>query len=257
MNAAHELYEQLAVGHALSALEPEDEQRFLAHLPGCAACERALAEHTETLAHLAYATAPAEPPASLLEGIRSGVAASGRAGDFPAPASLDAARVRRRDRTVRWTTAVLGAAAAVVLVVALVFVNRGLSSREHDAQVANARLSQAVSSLLVSGARRVDLAGHGDTKAVAVLHGSTVSLVVAGLPENDRSNSVYVLWEKSRFGDVRAVGTFDVRSKALAVVNGLHLTGAPSELSTLMVTREHGRSAPALTTQSPLVAGDV
>jgi len=48
----HALYDQLAVGHALSALEPEDEQAFLAHLPGCAACERALAEHTETLAHL-------------------------------------------------------------------------------------------------------------------------------------------------------------------------------------------------------------
>ena len=59
---AHDRFDELAVGHALSALEPEDEVVFLAHLPGCASCERALADHRETLGHLAYAAADEEPP---------------------------------------------------------------------------------------------------------------------------------------------------------------------------------------------------
>ena len=37
----HERFEELAAGHALGALEPEDEQAFLAHVPACARCERA------------------------------------------------------------------------------------------------------------------------------------------------------------------------------------------------------------------------
>lgn len=254
----HKLFEQLAVGHALSALEPEEEQDFLAHLPGCARCERALAEHSETLAHLAYGTAAAEPPASLLEGIRAGVAQSGRAGSFPAPEqaplSLDAARVRRATRTVRLTTALVGVAAAVVMVAALLFVNQGLQSREHNAQVNAANVTQAVSALLVPGARSVPLHGSRGT-AVAVVNGDSVSLVMAGLPVNNAKDSIYVLWEKSRFGGVRAVGTFDVRTADLAVINGLHL-GSGSTLQSFIVTREQGRTAPTLTTQPAVVSGD-
>jgi len=62
----HELYAELAVGHALSSLEPADEQVFLAHLPGCARCERDLVAHRETAAHLAYAAAAVALVASLV-----------------------------------------------------------------------------------------------------------------------------------------------------------------------------------------------
>jgi hypothetical protein len=251
----HETYEELAVGHALSSLEPEDEQVFLAHLLGCARCERALTQHAETLAHFAYGAASEEPPPSILEGIRQGVAASGRAGSFPAPVSLEAARTRRRDRTVRWSTAVVGAAAAVVMVAALVFVNQGLKSKEHDAQLNAQRLSTAVSTLLVDGSRKIDLTGEGGRKAVAVVNGGTVSLVMSGVPENDTDDSVYVLWQKSRFGDVRAVGAFDVRSSDLTVVNDLHLASSASDLQALIVTQEKGRKAPAMSTQPAVVAG--
>jgi anti-sigma-K factor RskA len=252
-NETHDRFEQLAVGYALSALEPGEEQDFAEHVAGCAQCARALVDHRQTLAHLAYDAADDEPPASVLEGIRAGVAASGRAGAFPLPVSLDAARTRRRDRTVRWTTAVLGAAASVILVVALVIVNAGLTSQQNDTQVANQRLSEAVSQLLVSGASRVDLAGAPGTRAVAVVHGSSVSLVLAGVPVNDRGTSVYVLWEQSRSGDVQAVGTFDVASSELAVVSGLTLHGGT--LKALMVTHENGRTAPVVTTQQPVLAG--
>lgn len=253
---AHELYEQLAVGHALAALEPEDEHAFLAHLSSCAACEAAVAEHTETLSHLAYGTAAAEPPASLLEGIREGVRESGRAGAFPAPSSLAAARERRRHPTMRMSTGLVGAAAALVMVMALVFVNRGLQSTNNDLRAADARLSSVVTSLVHEGSRRVNLTGGGETSAVAVLNGSDVSLVMRGIAANDTSNSIYVLWQRSRFGVVRPVGTFDVRSTDIAVVNHLRLTGDAGTVQSLIVTREQGRTAPPIAKGDTVVAGD-
>ena len=257
MNAGdttHELYEELAVGHALSALEPADEQDFLAHLLSCDPCKVALAEHNETLAHLAYAAVSDAPPAGVLAGIRAGVAESGRAGAFPAPLSLAAARTRRRDKPVRWTTAVIGFAASLILVGALLFVNHGLQSRQRQTEAANGQLNKAVASLLVAGSRKIDLTG-SQGKGVLVIHGSTASFVAAGLPANDRSTSVYVLWEMSRVGDIRSIGTFDIRNGGTTVVNNLHVLD-PAQVRRFMVTRERGRSAPAQSTQPPVVSGD-
>ena len=88
---SHTRYEELAAGMALHSLEPEDEQEFLAHLSGCELCERDLLEHEAALAHLAYAADSIEPPPSLLEGIRAGVRASGRAVSVPSePAAREA-----------------------------------------------------------------------------------------------------------------------------------------------------------------------
>jgi hypothetical protein len=255
-DTSHEVYEQLAVGHALSALEPEDEQDFRAHLPGCAPCRRALAEHLETLGHLAHAVEATDPPPSLLEGIRAGVAGSGRAGVLPEPVSFEGARARRESRTVKLTTALVGLAASIVLVVALVLVNVGLQNRNDDLQAQDVAFKRAVQSLLVPGAQKVDLAGPGTSRAVAVLHGDQVSLVLRGVSTNDRADSIYVLWQKSGSGDVRAVGAFDVRSEDLAVVNDLELADGDA-VKSLIVTREKGRTAPALSTQPAVVAGDV
>lgn len=258
MNArdtSHASYDALAAGYALSTLEPEDEQLFVAHLEQCTLCQRAVAEHSETLGQLAYDVVSEAPPASVLEGIRQGVALSGRSGAFPAPLPLGAARARRSARSVRMMTAVLGAAAAVVLVVALVFANRGLSSQERQNQQAARQLTATVSALLVPGARKVELSGDGGRGAV-IVNGQRVSLVMAGVDVNDRRDSIYVLWEKTTFGDVRAVGSFDVTSSELAVINDLRLDGPSDTVKTFIVTREHGRTAPARTTQPPVVAGD-
>jgi anti-sigma-K factor RskA len=248
----HASYEELTVGYALSALEPEDEQHFLSHLRSCAACARALAEHTETLAHLAYAADAETPPPSLLEGIRAGVAASGRAGAFPAPLSLDDARARR-SRPVRLMTASLGVAAALALVLSLTFV-RGLLTDRNTQDDVNQRLASTVANIAAPGARLIELKGDGG-HGTLVLNGQRLSLVMAGMPRNDTHNSVYVLWEQSTFGDVRAVGTFDVRTDDVAVAN-LQLRQAPDTVRTFMVTRENGRVAPARTTQQVLVTGE-
>jgi anti-sigma-K factor RskA len=251
-DTGHASYDELAVGYALSALEPDDEQLFVDHLRGCAACARALAEHTETLAHLAYAADAETPPPALLEGIRAGVAASGRAGAFPAPLSLDAARVRRSG-SQRWMAGAVSAAAAVVVLLAGVFVH-GLMTDRNSQQSLNDRLAAAVRNLTGPHAQLVQLKGDGG-HGTLILNGQDASLVMAGMPRNDTSRSVYVLWEQTTFGDVSAVGAFDVRSDDVAVVN-LQLKQTASTVRAFMVTKENGRVAPARTTQPVLVAGE-
>jgi hypothetical protein len=251
----HAAYETLAAGYALAALEPDEEERFLAHLPSCALCERAVVEHTETLAHLAYAASSETPPHSLLQGIRAGIVESGRSGEFPAPLRLELARSRRRDRSVRMMTALIGVAASLIVVAALLLANRGLSSQERGAQLDATRLSATVSSLLVPGARKIDLTGTGGRGAV-IVNGRSVSLVLTGVAANDRRSSIYVLWEKTTFGDVRAVGSFDVKSSEVSVINDLRLASADT-IKTFIVTQEIGRVAPVRTIQPPVLAGDV
>ncbi|MCU1621486.1 MAG: putative transrane anti-sigma factor [Frankiales bacterium] len=247
--SVHERFEELAVGHALNALEPEDEVTFLTHLRGCAACERAVADHRESLAHLAYATDSVEPPAALLTRIRAAVQESGTAGPFPAPVRLEP---RRQRRTIRMTTAVVGVAASAVLVMALLISDVGLHFRNRDLQARGQAIQSAVTSLLSPGARRVELSGTG--QAVAIVHGHQVDLVLAGLPVNDR-NSVYVLWQQTASGRVTAAGTFDMHGGQVTVIHqGLNIG---TDTQRLLVTREAGRTAPVSAAGPLLLSGTI
>lgn len=263
----HVRYDELAVGYALAALEPADEQLFLAHLPGCAACERALVMHLETLSHLAYAAPDEAPPPALLDGIRDGIARSGRAGGgaelLLAPvSSLAAARRSRTTRSalLRRGAGVTGVAAGLALVAALVTSNAHLRQNDHRTTAVSASLSRALRSLATGGSvERVSLHSSDATvQAVALLDGDTVALVVDGLARNDRSRTTYVLWERSRMGEVRAIGTFDVTERSVpSVIQGMHLDHATPTLASLVVTREQGRTAPARTAQPALLAGEL
>ena len=53
--------DELAVGWALHALEPEDEAVFAVHLPGCARCAATVAETTELMGAMARDLPAAEP----------------------------------------------------------------------------------------------------------------------------------------------------------------------------------------------------
>ncbi len=70
---AHEPFDELAVGWALHALEPEDEALFAIHLPGCPRCARTVAETTEVMGALAADLPPAEPSEGLRERLRAAV----------------------------------------------------------------------------------------------------------------------------------------------------------------------------------------
>jgi hypothetical protein len=262
----HQPFDELAVGSTLSALEPDDEARFTAHLAaGCARCERALAEHRETLGQLACAAPQVEPPPALLEGIRAGVRAAHPADPVvpsarTAPVPLADRRTRRAAQQsvqLRRSHLLTGAAAAIALVLGLGGWNAVLQrdNAEQGARVES--LAAAVQALEDEDTRTVRLASpEGEVLAVAVVQGEQMSLVLDGLQPNDE-DSVYVLWGQSRYGDVRAVGTFDIESDDLEVRHGMRLESGVGELTALMVTREQGRTPPAMTTQPVLVSGSV
>lgn len=272
----HERFEELAAGHALSALEPEDEQDFLAHLSGCAQCERDVLAHRGSLAHLAYAADDVEPPASLLEGIRAGVRASGRGASFPPdassvdaswldasaepePVSLDGRRRRRDAARLRRAGTWLGVAAAAALVIGLGAWNASLRS-DRDAQDAwGDRMTAAVGELQDDGTDTVPLAAAesgGNVVAVALVRGSELSLVVDGLPVNDETTT-YVLWGQSRYGDVRPVGAFDVTQAGVDVHTGMQMQAGVSDVTRFMVSREEGDAAPPLPQGPVLASGDL
>lgn len=261
---AHAVFEELAAGHALAALEPEEEQAFERHLLECARCERDLGEHLSTLAHLAYAADAAEPPAALLGSLRAAVQDSGREVTWPgqqqAPASLDRARERRlagaasmrRART--WTSIAAGAA----LVVGLGVWNVSLQSDRQQQDVWGDRLTSAVRELGEDGTDTVPLKDDdGKVVAVALVHGDRMSLLVDGLEANDSAATTYVLWGQSRFGDVRPVTAFDVDEVGIDVRKDLTIQAGVSEVTRFMVTRERGRSAPPIPSRPVLAAGSI
>lgn len=266
----HAVYEELAAGHALGALEPQDEQVFLSHVPACARCERDLASHLATLMHLAYAPDPAEPPASLLEGIRAGVLASGREAGHPtpgapvlppagpsAPASLEDARARRAaHRRLRRAGALVGVAAAAALVVGLGAWNVTLQTDRDRQEAWGDRITAAVRELGEDGTDTIPLRRGDQVVAVAVVRGEDLSLVVDGLPANDSAKTTYVLWGQSRFGDVRPVAAFDVSEDGLDVREGLHLQAGVADVTRYMVTHEQGDTAPPIPTKPVLASGD-
>lgn len=250
----HAVFDELAAGYALGALEPEDEQLLRRHLASCAGCDRAVAEHTETLAHLAYAAPPVEPPAALLEGIRTGLRDSGREVRFPddAVATARTARARRR-RGVRVAWA--GVAAAAVLVLGLGVWNATLQRDVQQQAAWGGRLAQTVQALENGSTRSAPLATpDGRVLAVAVVQGDRMSLVVDGLPPNE-PGTTYVLWGKGPFSDVRPVGAFDVPKPGLDVLHGMRLEPSAGEVSVFMVTQEAGRTAPPTTTRPVLISG--
>jgi anti-sigma-K factor RskA len=264
----HAPFDELAAGFALGALEPEEEQALLRHLPSCARCERSVAEHAETLAHLAYAAEPAALPASLWEGIRAGVEASGREVRFPSsqpepaadpgPTVVDLDGVRRRRAARRAllsrAAAVVSVAAGAALVVVLIAQNAAMRE-ERDQQLAWSAGVERVLSSYGSDVRMLPLTAQGSDRAsaVAVVEGDRLHLVVDALEANDRERTTYVLWAKTVAGDVRAVGAFDViGDHDVEVVDDLRLAD-PALLKALVVTHEKGRKAPASSTQ-PAVA---
>lgn len=265
---SHDRYEELVAGLALSALEPEDEQVVLRHLPSCAACERDLAAHRDTLSHLAYLAPAAAPPPALWEGIRSRVEAVSGPGAFtpvavpvteapPAPV-VDLAQVRAR-RPVRRVAAWASVAAAVAVVATLGTGVVRMQRTQNEQGALSQRLSAAVRAVETAPGRTVPLKGaDGQVTAVAVLQADKLSLIVDGLARNDASSSIYVLWGQARTDQPAiALASFDVRDGALDVVRDLTVGPEDEAPQLFVITREPGRSAPAVSQQPALATGRV
>jgi anti-sigma factor RsiW len=251
----HQAWEELAVGYALDALEPDETAAMEDHLLTCARYNRAVAETREVTSGLAAAARSVEPPARLRQSILAAVEAEEEPRE-PAPAAEPVSLAERRRRPV---LAWVAAAAVLVLLAGLVGWNLALRSDRDRAARSLAAATAVVNCLHESGCAAVPLQPTAPSRpgqAIALVRGTSVSLVVEGLPPNDTRRTTYVVWQRAG-NTLSAIGTFDVTTTSRTVVAGAgHLSQPPTVVNLLAVSREQGRVAPPAPS-TPLLAGPV
>lgn len=257
----HAHFDELAAGYALHALDQADEEQFRAHLAGCPRCRAALADFTEVTAALADNAladkaladkalvgnlSSAEPSQQLGQRIMAAIAQDAEA----SPGVADLSQRRRTSSTAdrhrhtrRLRAAVAGAAAAIVLIAGGA-IWRGLAESGGGPGQPAAGCAQA------GTCREVQLTGSRshETAARVIVAGGTAWLVPSGLPADDTTRQVYVLWQLNSADTMVAVGSFDVsghhdkplrigalavpyggtRAFAVSIERGRHIPARPS-----------------------------
>ncbi|SDM37780.1 Anti-sigma-K factor rskA [Geodermatophilus siccatus] len=268
----HETFDELAVGWALHALEPEDEELFAAHLPTCPRCRQTVSETADVMGALAGDLPPVDPPDRLRERLRAAVEEAAplprpawqgertplvppavpdrpapvhrseppATGAHRAPFPVDAVDPRSSWRRVLPNALV---AAAVAAILALGTWNVVLSSAREEARAAAAEQAELVDALLTPGQATVaPLTADGATVATVVAREGQVQVVTQGLRPNDQDQT-YVVWGTGAGGPA-PLGTFDVTSPQPALCT---VGSGPSGLDAYTgyaVSLEPGRSAP-------------
>ena len=269
----HARHDELAVGWALHALEPEDEAGFAAHLAGCDRCARTVADTREVMAAMADDLPVAEPSPALRERLRAAVEATEQVPSAPQAPRVPEVTVsqvsdvvadvvpisagrgsrrsgRRRAETTGWRRvaprAVLAAGVAAVL--GLGVWNVSLVQDRDDAQATVAAQSSMMSALLAPGRVTVAPMEHdGHTVATVVARDGQAQVVVDGMTPNDTANSTYVLWGMTA-GTPVPIGTFDVVADGTSLRTvGSDATGL-ADYSAYGISIEPGRSAPSTPT---------
>jgi Anti-sigma-K factor rskA len=271
MTADHASFDELAVGWALHALEPEDESFFVAHLAGCDRCATTVAETTDVMAAMATDLPQSEPSEGLRDRIRAAVEQTEqlpgppaapvrpvgkveRASAAPVVRPIAAAPEPRRtaESRPRWRRAVpLGLiAAGVAAIVGLGIWNVVLTSDRNELQATVAEQSQLVNGLLVPGQAIIAPLDESDGTPVAtvVARGDEVDVISHGLSVNDAESTTYVLWGMG--GETaQPLGVFNVRGAQMemqTVSSGL--TGL-DQFAAYGISLEPGHEAPSLPTE--------
>jgi anti-sigma-K factor RskA len=262
----HEVFDELAAGHVLHALEPADEQRFLSHAEHCPDCARTIASFQEVAAALAEAAPAAEPSPNLGERILAAALASpGRnskptdpvsavipkAAEGGSAAEPPAGRTARHaaHRTAphrhmpgpRWLRPV-GIAAAVVLI-AVGGVWAGLSATRSGPPQPSAFCAHphACSEVAVT-----DLKSH-ELDVKVVVHDNSVWVEPEKLRPDHTAYQIYVLWQIAR-AHALAVGGFDIKAGVHTAIKIGPLVAPYSHTSAFAVSLQHGRKVPKVPT---------
>jgi anti-sigma factor RsiW len=269
----HETLDELAVGWALHALEPEDEAVFALHLPGCARCSATVAETTELMGAMALDLPAAQPSEDLRSRLRAAVETTeqvpGRAvAAAPSQSAPDGAQepapVRRLPpgERSRWRRALPASlvAAAVAAIVGLGLWNVFLASSQERLQETVASQEEVMAVLLSPGQATVaplqQVDEEGRTVATVVARGDELQVVTDGLAVNDADETTYVVWGMGQ-GAATPLGTFDVTRSQMDVrtvgspstdLDGFPMYGislepgqeAPSEPTVVVATGEVG-----------------
>jgi anti-sigma-K factor RskA len=266
----HEAFDELAVGWALHALEPEDEAAFTRHLPDCPRCSRTVAETEEVMGAMAADLPPAEPSEGLRARLRAAVqqteqvrrpAAPARTGARPAegrhrepdtdpglrlPFPADAQDPPLAGRPpARQRALLLTLAAAVAGVVGLGVWNVTLSSDRDRAVEVAAEQSAVVEELLRPGARVMAQLSDTDGRPLAtvVTRDGDLQVVSQGLAVNDDTAQTYVLWGVADGAPV-PLGTFDVERSGLDVDAVVSPPTGAGSFAQYAVSLEPGRQPP-------------
>jgi hypothetical protein len=254
----HRVFDELAVGWALHALEPEDETVFTEHLLGCDRCAQTVADTTEVMASMAADLPRAEPSDRLRERLRAAVAETEQippddvAAQPARPAATGFPGYRHVEPPsapvpLRRRAPVLAlAAAAVAAILGLGVWNVFLADSRSDLEATLAQQERIVDSLLTPGEARVAAlsADDGSVVATVVARADRVDVISHGLAVNDTENQTYVVWGIDDDGPT-AIDTFDVtRSQMTLQTVGSGSTGL-DEFATYGISLEPGREAPS------------
>ena len=256
-----------AVGWALNALEPDEEQAMRTHLPGCRFCRDVVRETEVVMGELATSVEPVDPPTRLRDSVLAQAARTpqlGRektlaTGRRPGPLIADAASPSN-DRTVpreqghphrrRLSARLVAAAAAVAVVLGVggLAVYTAQVQRQRDAQIAQSQsLADLVAQLDRPGTSHAMLSTDAGRSLAAVLvTASDRTVVTTGLPPNDRNGTIYVLWGLGA-GNPRPLGSFDVTAPGSGV-QGIGSPAAGPAFPSYAISLEPGRDMPAAPT---------
>lgn len=265
-NFDHERWEELAVAHALDALEPSEDAAFLAHLDDCARCRTVVDDVTATASELALTVESAAPSAGLRESLMSEVARSEqvpqpaprpvipreRGGDVVTLSPRRAARRRWSAPPAQWLVAAAAGVALILGIGAVYQLSSSSSSNKQNAVaaafVACAKDPQCKEIRLTSDQSKV--------VATVLVKNGRAEIVTDGLAPNPASSTTYVLWAQHTQGTAKSVGVFDVPAGGPSVHVLDALPWSMSDTVAFMVTREAGNSAPP-SGSTPLAKGSV
>lgn len=272
--SGHSPWDELAVGLALGALEPEDEQTFLAHLATCPECAKTVADVEETAAEMAYAAPAEEPPPALLESIMAEVAASDRAvtplsrampklsrlkvaSRTSAPARLGAgsAPTRPGQDVGRPAPAWLTRAAVILALLGLAGWNYQLRLDRGVKERSLANAAAAAELVADPDATSVTLESEGDERAKVFVKGDKAYLVVDDFERNDDENTIYVLWRQNH-GDEKMYGvdSFKVVHDGPTYIPVRKELADSGDIAAFAISEETGSRIPEIPSE-PIAAG--
>ncbi|CAL9538856.1 hypothetical protein SUDANB95_04152 [Actinosynnema sp. ALI-1.44] len=233
--------EELAVGWAMHSLEPEEEARLRAHLPGCARCREAVRATEEVTAALGGSVRQYDPPARLRARLMTAVEHTPQEHVAPVvapPIPLD----RKRSTAPR----LLAAAAAVVLVAGLVFGGVRIAQLGDQVQAQQQRvalLDEALRMAADPSTNRAVLRSETGDKLGVLLSGEDDAMVIdTTLAPNSASDQVYVVWGAST-PDPVPLATFDVEPGG--GLERLDWSREAHKHQLFAISLEPGRTAPA------------
>ncbi len=238
----HEEWSELAVGHALSALDDADEALYLEHAASCETCRELEREFSETLADLALTAPSVAPPPSLKASIMAAISADGSRGDaavIPIDRRRESVGARPRKMPL-WIGGVAAAIVAIALVAVFV-----VAPGHKQASVA-ARCAAV-------NCPTITLTGGGQSVAAVMVLDNTAYIDPHGLPATPKGD-VYVLWALSTGKTPVGIGALHTVPTSGPVPAGTFTTPI-TNVSGFAVTEEPGDAVPATPSEHLLAQG--